>query len=74
MFDFGKVDKGFRETTSPTMNCKSLDSVKEGNTFTNHTKTVGTYYGITSEANSKWTTIVHTPEEHHEQTLPKTGK
>ena len=74
MFDFGKVEKGFRETTSPTMNCKSLDTLQEGDTFTNHTKTVGTYYGVTAEADSKWTTIVHTPEETHEQTLPKTGK
>ena len=74
MFDFGKVEKGFRETTSPTMNCKSLDTLQEGDTFTNHTKTVGTYYGVTAEADSKWTTIVHTPEETHEQTLPKTGE
>ena len=74
MFDFGKVEKGFRESTSPTMNCKSLDTLQEGDTFTNHTKTVGIYYGVTAEADSKWTTIVHTPEENHEQTLPKTGE
>ena len=73
-FDFGKVEKGFREVTSPTMNCKSLDTLQEGNTFTNHTKTVGIYYGVTAEADSKWTTIVHTPEENHEVLLPKTGK
>ena len=73
-FDFGKVEKGFREVTSPTMNCKSLDTLQEENTFTNHTKTVGIYYGVTAEADSKWTTIVHTPEENHEVLLPKTGK
>lgn len=74
MFDFGKVEKGFRESTSPTMNCKSFDTLKENDTFTNHTKTVGTYFGVTAEANSKWTTITHIPEEKHETVLPRTGK
>ena len=74
MFDFGKVEKGFRENTSPTMNCKSLDTLKENDTFTNNTKTVGTYFGVTAEANSKWTTITHIPEEKHEVVLPRTGK
>ena len=74
MFDFGKVEKGFKENTSPTMNCKSLDTLKENDTFTNHTKTVGTYFGVTAEANSKWTTITHIPEEKHEVVLPRTGK
>ena len=74
MFEFGKVEKGFRENTSPTMNCKSLDTIKENDTFTNHTKTVGTYFGVTAEANSKWTTITHIPEEKHEVVLPRTGK
>ena len=73
-FDFGKVEKGFRENTSPTMNCKSFDTLKENDTFTNHTKTVGTYFGVTAEANSKWTTITHIPEEKHEIVLPRTGK
>lgn len=73
-FDFGKVEKGFRENTSPTMNCKSLDTLKDNDTFTNHTKTVGVYFDITAESNSKWTTITHIPEEIHEETLPKTGK
>ena len=73
-FDFGKVEKGFRESTSPTMNCKSFDTLKENDTFTNHTKTVGTYFGVTAEANSKWTTITHIPEEKHEIVLPRTGK
>lgn len=74
MFDFGKVEKGFREDICPTMTCKSLDTLEDGETFTNHTKTVGIYYGVTAEANSKWTTIVHKPEENHETTLPRTGK
>ncbi len=74
MFDFGKVEKGFRESTSPTMQCKSLDTIQDKDTFTNHTKTVGTYFGVTAEANSKWTTITHIPEEKHEVVLPKTGK
>lgn len=73
-FDFGKVEKGFKESTSPTMQCKSFDTLKENDTFTNYTKTVGVYYGVTAEANSKWTTITHIPQEKHEQTLPKTGK
>ena len=73
-FDFGKVEKGFREATSPTMQCKSLDTLQDGDTFTNHTKTVGIYYGVTAEADSKWTTITHIPEKPTCETLPKTGK
>ena len=73
MYDFGKVEKGFRENTSPTMQCKSLETLQEGQTFTNHTKTVGIYYGITAESNSKWTTIVHIPQK-PQPILPKTGK
>lgn len=74
MYDFGKVEKGFSENTNPTMQCKSSDTLKDSDTFTNHTKTVGVYYGVTVEANSKWTTITHIPEEKHEEILPKTGK
>lgn len=74
MYDFGKVETGFRESTSPTMQCKSFDTLKDNDTFTNHTKTVGIYYGVTAEADSKWTTITHIPEEKHEVKLPKTGK
>lgn len=73
-FEFGKVEVGFKEDISPTMECISLDTLKEGQTFTNHTKTVGTYYDMTAEADSKWTTITHTPEEKTEETLPRTGK
>ena len=73
-FDFGRVEIGFRESIKPTMQCKSLDTLKEGDTFINHTQTVGVYFGVTAKANSKWTTIVHIPEEKHELVLPKTGK
>lgn len=73
-FDFGKVDVGFREEINPTMQCKSLDTLENNQAFTNKTKTVGVYYGITAESDSKWTTIVHVPEEKHEEILPKTGK
>lgn len=73
-FDFGTVDIGFKEDTRPTMECKSFDTLKEDDTFTNYTKTVGVYFGVTAEANSKWTTITHIPEEKHEVTLPRTGK
>lgn len=82
-FDFGKVDVGFKESVSPTMQCKSFDTLQDGQTFTNHTKTVGIYGAITAEANSKWTTIVHTPVEiptnipnstPEQITLPRTGK
>lgn len=73
-FDFGTVDVGFKEDVKPTMECKSLDTLKENDTFTNHTKTVGVYFGVTAEANSKWTTITHVPEEKHEEKLPRTGK
>lgn len=74
MFDFGKVDVGFKEDTKPTMVCKSFDTLKESDTFTNYTKTVGVYFGVTAEANSKWTTITHIPEKKHEPKLPRTGK
>lgn len=73
-YEFGKVDIGFKEDTKPTMECKSFDTLEDGQTFTNYTKTVGTYFGITTEANSKWTTITHKPEEKHEIELPRTGK
>lgn len=82
-FGFGKVDVGFKESVSPTMQCKSFDTLQDGQTFTNHTKTVGIYGAITAEANSKWTTIVHTPVEiptnipnstPEQITLPRTGK
>lgn len=72
-FDFGTVDTGFKEDIKPTMECKSFDTLEGNDTFTNYTKTVGTYFGVTSEANSKWTTITHIPEDKHESTLPKTG-
>lgn len=74
MYDFGKVDTGFRESVSPTMQCKSLDTLQNNETFTNYTKTVGIYFGVTAETNSKWTTVVHTPQEHHEPVLTRTGK
>ena len=73
-FDFGKVEKGFRESLSPKMNCKSLDTLKENDVFTNKTKTVGTYFDVTSESDSNWTTITHIPEKPHEPVLPRTGK
>ena len=77
-FDFGRVDVGFKESTSPTMQCRSFYTLQDGQTFTNYTKTVGTYYGITAEANSKWTTVVHIPQEipnNPVQTpLPRTGE
>lgn len=72
-FDFGKVDIGFREETSPTIECKALETLENNSTFTNYTKTIGNYYGIETEANSKWTTIVNIPEE-PKPVLPKTGK
>ena len=56
------------------MQCRAFDTLQEGQTFTNYTKAVGIYYGVTAEANSKWTTITHIPEEKHETVLPRTGK
>jgi hypothetical protein len=73
-FDFGKVEKGFKECISPTMQCQSLDTLEDGQTFTNHTKTIGIYHDTTAEANSKWTTIVHVPKKPTEPKLPKTGR
>ena len=73
-YDFGKVDVGFGESISPTMRCKSFDTLQDGESFTNHTKTIGTYFGITAEANSEWTTVVHKPKEKHPKVLPRTGE
>ena len=73
-FGFGEVQKGFKEDEKPTMTCKSFDTLEDGQTFTNKTKTVGTYFNLKAEANSKWTTIVHKPVEKHEEILPRTGK
>lgn len=72
-FDFGKVDMGFKERISPTMNCKALITLQNGEQFTNYTKTIGTYYELKVEAYSKWTTIVHKPKEVHPKVLPRTG-
>ena len=72
-FDFGTVDIGFKEATSPTMQCQSLNTLKDGETFINNTETVGIYFGVTAKARSKWTTVVHIPEE-PKPVLPKTGK
>lgn len=73
-YDFGKVDVDFKECTSPTMKCKSFDILQDGEIFTNQTKTVGTYFGITAEAEDKWTTIVHRPKVEHPPILPRTGE
>lgn len=72
-FDFGTVETGFKEVEKPTMQCISFDTLENGDTFTNETKTVGTYYELTAEATDKWTTITHKPEEKHEEKLPRTG-
>ena len=72
--DFEKVDVDFKECTSPTMKCKSFDILQDGEIFTNQTKTVGTYFGITAEAEDKWTTIVHRPKVEHPPILPRTGE
>ncbi len=74
MFDFGKVDVGFKNSISPTMQCKSLDNLNDGQKFTNITKTVGIYFDLTAESDSEHTTIVHKPKEENEPVLPRTGK
>ena len=71
-FDFGKVDVGFKESTSPTMKCKTLDTLVDGQSFINYTKTIGTYYDLIVDYVSNWPTIVHVPEE-PKPTLPRTG-
>ena len=73
-YDFGKVDVGFRESLSPTMKCKTLNTLQDGETFTNRTKTIGSYYELISEAEDEWTTIVHKPKEEHPPVLPRTGE
>ena len=73
MFDFGKVDLGFKEEDFPTMECKSLEKLNEGNTFTNKTKTIGVFGVVKAESSSKWTTVVHVPNK-PDKVLPRTGK
>lgn len=73
MFDFGKVDLGFKEEKLPTMECKSLETLNEGNTFTNKTKTIGVFGVVKAESSSKWTTVVHVPNK-PDKVLPRTGK
>lgn len=72
-FDFGKADTGFKEVISPTLECKTLETLKNNSSFINSTKTIGNYNGIKSEANGKWTTIVHIPKK-PDPVLPRTGK
>ena len=73
MFDFGKVDLGFKEEDFPTMECKSLETLNKGNTFTNKTKTIGVFGVVKAESSSKWTTVVHVPYK-PDKVLPRTGK
>lgn len=73
-FDFGKVDVGFKEETSPIIKCRALANLKNGDTFTNKTQTIGIYGELIDDAEDKWTTIVHVPELPEEPTLPRTGK
>ena len=73
MFDFGKVDLGFKEEDFPTMECKSLETLNEENTFTNKTKTIGVFGVVKAESSSKWTTVVHVPNK-PDKVLPRTGK
>lgn len=73
-YDFGRVDVGFKEITAPTMKCKSLETLQDGESFTNYTKTIGTYFELIAEAEDKWTTIVHKPKEEHPPVLPRTGE
>ena len=73
-FDFGKVKKGFREETSPILNCTAHDNLKNNDKFINKTTTIGTYGDLLAQAEDIWTTVVHTPEEPKEPTLPRTGR
>ena len=73
MFDFGRVDIDFSETVKPTMKCLALSTLQDGQTFTNTTKTVGTFGEITATAEDDWTAIVHIIRE-PEPVLPKTGR
>lgn len=72
-FDFGKVDIGFKEETSPQIQCRAYANLKNGDKFINKTQTIGIYGDLIDDANDDWTTIVHVPEE-PEPVLPRTGK
>ncbi len=72
-FDFGKVDIGFKEKSAPLIYCNVLNTVKDKDTFTNKTETIGNYEEIEEKAKSEWTTIVY-EKNVKEGKLPKTGK
>lgn len=72
-FNFGEVEKGFKEVEKPTMQCRTLSTVSEGQIFTNKTVVEGIYGELESKVEDKWTTIVPIPEE-PTPTLPDTGK
>lgn len=73
-YDFGRVDVGFKESSSPSMKCKAVDTLEDGTVFMNCTRTIGRYCNITVEAESEWSTVVHVPVVKHEKILPRTGR
>ena len=74
-FNFGKVDIGFKEAISPSIFCVVLESVKDTDTFTNKTETIGTYHDLTDTASDEWTTIIYEKDlVAKDKTLPRTGK
>ena len=71
-FNFGKVDVGFKEEIAPSIFCMVLDTVKNKDTFTNKTETIGEYENLTDKAKDEWTTVVY-EKDIHAKKLPKTG-
>jgi len=71
-FDFGKVKMNYHEIIKPTMKCKILSNIDNGQQFTNITKLIGKYEGKVVEDIGKCSTIVYNLGK-KEMILPKTG-
>ena len=71
MLVFGVVPANFRQVEAPKVDCKVLNTVKGGSSFTNTADVGGVYNGQWIQAVTRWTTKVY--GKPIIPTLPKTG-
>ena len=72
-FRFGKVKVDFHEIESPIGYVNVQNNLKNGFTFTNHTKVSGNYLEERIEDKDEWTTIIYNRKVKLNKELPKTG-
>ena len=72
-FRFGKVKVDFHEIESPIVYVNVQNNLKNGFTFTNHTKVSGNYLEERIEDKDEWTTIIYNRKVKLNKELPKTG-